>query len=264
MPVTVKKAGQVLAKAVTKKSGLRAVTAADAPHVSPAHESLTGTAEPWKGWFQSLIRDAIGEKRFRTYREWTNFMPDDIYDLVQAPKPDQKIPISKTDPTVTHMYRYPSPGSQAPVRLPEFEKDEDPYDTAYFKRDTRRRFLNSELGDPSVEKVKLSLMDAEDPDVQEEKAKLEGGPTSSPGNQGRFATGPSDFDPTGLRATMSVSWESLEKSLDANMPNHLPTPTWVGQEEEIIQWHEERDLPVPVGAYYEALKVPRELRVARW
>ena len=37
-----------------------------------------------------------------------------------------------------------------------------------------------------------------------------------------------------------------------------------GKEEEIIKWHEDRDLPVPVGGYYEALKVPVERRVARW
>jgi hypothetical protein len=162
------------------------------------------------------------------------------------------------------MYRNPSPGSQKPVRLPEFAEGEDPYDTSYFKRDTRRRYLNSELGDEGVEAAKLRLMNPEDLDVQEEVAKLEAGPASSPGNKGKFATGPSDFDPTGLRATMSVSWESLNKSLDDYMPDHLPTPTWEGNEEAVIKYYEERDLPVPVGGYYEAMKVPRERRVATW
>lgn len=93
---------------------------------------------------------------------------------------------------------------------------------------------------------------------------IEEGPESSPGNKGRFATGPSDFDPSGLRATMSVTWDKLEESLDEHMPDHLPTPEWFGREEEIIRWHEERDLPVPVGGYYQALKVPYEKRVAMW
>ena len=39
--------------------------------------------------------------------------------------------------------------------------------------------------------------------------------------QGRFATGPSDFDPSGLRATMSVTWDETEKSLDTYMPDHV-------------------------------------------
>jgi len=82
--------------------------------------------------------------------------------------------------------------------------------------------------------------------------------------QGRFATGPSDFDPSGLRATMSVTWDETEKSLDSYMPDHLPTPTWVGKEEEVAKWYEERDLPVPFGAPYEGLVVPRERRIAYW
>ena len=36
-----------------------------------------------------------------------------------------------------------------------------------------------------------------------------------------FATGKSDFDPSGLRATMSTNWEATEASLDANMPDHV-------------------------------------------
>ena len=63
---------------------------------------------------------------------------------------------------------------------------------------------------------------------------------------------------------MSVTWEKLEESLDSHMPDHLPEPVWVGHEEEILKWHEDRDLPVPVGSYYKALKVPYEQRVATW
>lgn len=63
---------------------------------------------------------------------------------------------------------------------------------------------------------------------------------------------------------MSVTWDAVEKSLDEHMPDHLPTPVWVGHEEEIIQWHKERDLPVPVGGYYKELKMPYNQRVATW
>jgi len=162
------------------------------------------------------------------------------------------------------VYRYPSPGSQEPPNLPEFDEGEDPYDNGYFKTDTRRRYDYSELGNPERERLKLELMDQNDPNVQEELKALEAGPESSPGNNGRFATGPSDFDPSGLRATMSVTWKKLEESLDAHMPDHLPEPTWAGREEEVIKWYEDRDLPVPVGEYYEYLKVPYERRVAQW
>lgn len=243
----------------------RAVTAEESPTIQPARVSSTESLMPWRGWFQRFLQDKVlSPERYRKFREIFFFMPDDIYDLQQSPKPNQKIVISRTDPTVTAMYRTPSPGSQQPTVQPEFEEGEDPYDTNYFKRDTRRRYLGSEIGNKENELVKLSLMDANDPAVQEEIKVVTKGPVSSPGNQGRFATGPTDFDPTGLRATMSVTWGALEQSLDTHMPDHLPTPVWVGHEASIMQWHKDRDLPVPVGGYYQALKVPVQRRVARW
>lgn len=243
----------------------RAVTEEEAPTILPARESNKTSMMPWKGWFQSFLKEnVLSPEQFKKFRETFFFMPDDIYDLQQSPMPTKKIPISKEDPSITAMWRYPSPGSQKPARQPEFDEGEDPFDSGYFKKDTRRRYLSSEMGNPELEKAKLQLMDAEDPAVEEEIAKLEAGPESSPGNKGMFATGPSDFDPSGLRATMSVTWEKLESSLDAHMPDHLPTPVWRKQEQEIMAWHKERDLPVPVGGYYQALKVPRERRVATW
>lgn len=269
MTVTVKKVGEKLAKSVLAKEKVplrpaRAVTASEADSIQPAPHSNTSTLTPWKSWFSRWARDNIGEDKYQKFRNTFYFMPDDIYDLQQSPKPNQKIPISKIDPTITAQFRYPSPGSQKLPVMPEFDETEDPYDTAYYKRDTRRRYLSSELGDAALEKAKLQLMDKNDPAVQAELAKVEEGPASSPGNKGVFATGPSDFDPTGLRATMSANWTELEKSLDANMPDHLPTPIWMGQEESIIAWYQERDLPVPIGGVYAPLKVPRNRRVARW
>lgn len=264
MGVTIRKAGEVAAK--TAKKALRpprAVSAAEAPTIEPHTTSSTKPMMPWKGWFQRWLQETVGEEKFQKFRSTVFFWPDDIYDLQQSPKMDQKIPISKTDPSITAQYRTPSPGSQKIARIPEFEADEDPYDTGYFKKDTRRRYLSSELLNPEIEKAKLELM-GDDPAVAEEMKKIEAGPESSPGNKGRFATGPTDFDPSGLRATMSTTWSAMEKSLDEHMPDHLPTPTWVGKEAELIAWHAERDLPLPVGGYYEALKVPRERRMARW
>ncbi|EEC45102.1 predicted protein [Phaeodactylum tricornutum CCAP 1055/1] len=278
MTITVRKAAEGVAKVVGQKAAAphaaakislrspRAVTLAEAKAdaIQPARESTKTTMTPWRGWFERVLQEVIGEERVKKIKDTMLFMPDDIYDLEQSPKPSQKIPISKTDPTITAMYRYPSPGSQESVRIPEFENGKDPYDTGYFKRDTRRRYQFEELGDPDIEKAKLELMDPNDPQVQEDKKRVEAGPASSPGNKGVFATGPSDFDPTGLRATMSVTWSELNKSLDAHMPDHLPTPTWMKDKEAIIAWHKERDLPVPVGPVYEGLKVPVYLRVARW
>ena len=263
-------AASKVVKAVTRKAlnTPRAVSIAEAKmdSVEPNRKPSEETMMPWKGWFQSYMKENF-PIQFEKVRNFFLFMPDDITDLQQQASPNTKIPISKDDPTMTHMYRYPSPGSQKAPRMPNFEEgfQPDPYDSGYFKRDTRRRNKFSELGDTEVEKAKLQFMNPDDPAVQEEKQKVLEGPTeSSVGNKGVFATGPSDFDPTGLRATMSVTWGALEKSLDSHMPNHMPTPVWVGKEKEILDWHEKKDLPVPVGGYYQALKVPTNRRIARW
>uniref|UniRef100_A0A7S3P9X4 Uncharacterized protein n=1 Tax=Amphora coffeiformis TaxID=265554 RepID=A0A7S3P9X4_9STRA len=241
----------------------RAVSATEAPTIRPHRESTKSTMMPWNQWFQRFIQDSFGEERYQKFRKFMFFDADVPYETGPI-YPAVKVPISKDDPTKFAMYRTPSPGSQPPVKLPTFDKDEDPYDSGYFKRDTRRRYLSSELGDPDLEKRKLAFLDQNDPAVKEELEKLEAGPESSPGNKGVFATGPSSFDPTGLRATMSVTWASMNKSLDAHMPNHLPTPVWMERAEEVKKSYESKGIPVPVGEYYSALKVPRERRVASW
>ncbi|CAB9522145.1 expressed unknown protein [Seminavis robusta] len=269
--VTIRKAGEVVSTGALRAAGSqtplatpRAVSKEEAPFIAPARESTKTTMMPWKGWVQRFIGDTFGEDRLKQFRQNVFFIEDDVYDL-NTPNQSKKVPISKTDPSITAQYRYPSPGSQPAVRIPDMYDDEDPYDSGYFKRDTRRRYNFSELKNPETEKLKLEYMDQNDPTVQEAKEELMNAkPASSPGNQGRFATGPTKFDPTGLRATMSVTWEETEKSLDTFMPDHLPTPTWVGKEDEVAKWYEDRDLPVPFGAPYEGLKVPVERRVVVW
>mmetsp|Transcript_21935 Transcript_21935/g.28402 ORF Transcript_21935/g.28402 Transcript_21935/m.28402 type:complete len:264 (+) Transcript_21935:159-950(+) len=263
MVIQVKKAGEL----VTRNVVARAISAKEAPMIAPARESTKVSMMPWKGWVQRLLRDQIGEKRFAQFREAVFFWPDDHSDL-DTPAPGQQVSVSADGKTM-RTYRYPSPGSEGPVKLPKFDVDtnEDPYDSGYFKHDTARRDEYAELGNPHIEQLKLSLLDRKypnDPTILAEIAKLEEGPKSSPGNKGVFATGPSSFDPTGLRATMSVNWKSLNKSLDDNMPNHIPTPIWVGREEEEDKHYTDRGMPAPFGAYYEPLKVPTWRRVATW
>ncbi|OEU17106.1 hypothetical protein FRACYDRAFT_217468 [Fragilariopsis cylindrus CCMP1102] len=112
------------------------------------------------------------------------------------------------------------------------------------------------------ESASYHMQDPNDPEVQEAKKQLAIGPASSPGNKSQFATGPSDFDPTGLRAVMAVNNEELFKSLDKHMPDHLPTPTWQAHEEELFKWYKDRGLPVPIGGNVNLVSTKR--RIAMW
>lgn len=139
-----------------------------------------------------------------------------------------KLGISEEDPNLKHQFRYPSPGSQPPVREPETDASfgnaaDDPYDVAYYKRDTGRRYT-SEPGEGQqrdLEKIRLELLPQDDPRVKEAMEEFEKGPGSSPGNKGQFALAKTNYDPTGLRASMSTSWKATQESLDSNMPDHV-------------------------------------------
>ena len=201
--------------------GPRAVGKDEAPNVEPARESTKETMMPWRGWVGRFLQDRIGDERYELLRKTFYFMPNDPHNLQQAPMPSTKTTLSNDGEEAG--FREVSPGSQPPVRIPTEELDDDPYDSGYFKRDTRRRYIDPEFPHPDIEKLKLNMMDPDDPDVQEAKKKLEAGPTSSPGNKGRFPTGPSDFDPSGLRAVMSVNPKAMNDALDKHMPDHVST-----------------------------------------
>lgn len=243
MPVTIKKVGQIAASKVfetAKKSSAatttvtgahhitptrevvppRAVNKTEAPHMIPSKESTTQTMMPWKGWVDRLMKDRMDPKTYKNVIDYFHFWPDDSTDLMMQPYAAHKYPLTDDGKTQA-TYRNPSPGSQPAVDVPLDELDADPYDTAYFKRDTRRRYVDPEFPHSDVEQLKLDMQDPDDPEVIAAKEKLHAGPPSSPGNGGRFATGPSDFDPTGLRAVMAVNNKALFESLDRHMPDHV-------------------------------------------
>lgn len=253
-----KKAGETVAKTVLKEA--RSVTAKEAPTIAGATKSSEETMMPWKGWVGRMIKERFGEERYQAMRQLVFYRPDDIHDMHQIPNPSTKVPLNE-DGSETRQFRYPSPGSEPPVRIPKIEPGKDPYNISYYTRDTGRRGLDRANPDPELQSMKLALMDPDSPEVQEMKDALE--PKSSPGNQGRFATGPTDYDSTGLRAAMSANHDSLEASLDANMPDHLPYPEWYDKQEEIVAFYEEKGLPVPFGATGWG-ETPKSARVAKW
>jgi hypothetical protein len=237
MTVTIKKVGEAVATRViqTGKNAAKraaavhptkevnpphAVNKLEAPHMIPAKESTKTTMMPWSGWINRFLKDKLPENQYKTLRDTFYFMPEGKVDaMIQMHTPATKIPISQDGQEAS--FREVSPGSQGFVDIPLFDLGDDPYDSGYFKRDTRRRYIDPEFPHPDIEQLKLDMMDPDDPEVQEAKKKLAAGPPSSPGNKGNFPTGPSDFDPSGLRAVMSVTNAELQKELDSHMPDHV-------------------------------------------
>lgn len=257
--------GSVRASSSTKTAP-KAVSLEESKTAIPNTTSTTESMMPWEGWFSSLLRSKMGDEKYERFRGMFLFRPDDVHGLEQSYRPNTRIRL--TDQGDEAVFRHPSPGSQDPVRLPDADEGhyrEDPYNVAYYPTDTRRRGQDPAFPHPETEALRIEMMmdGSDDPRVEEARKKLEEGPGSSPGNKGTFATGRSDYDPTGLRATMSANHEAMNKELDKVMPNHLPTYSWVERQDEIMAWHEENDLPLPMGGF-EHTYIPTEGRVARW
>lgn len=249
----------------TTKIAAKSITVAEMKTAIPSSSSTEESMMPWEGWFSSFLKSKMGEK-YQPFRDFWMFRPDDINNFEQMPKPNVKHPI--TEDGKTHMFRHVSPGSQPPVNIPDADVGtlrDDPFQVTYYPTDTRRRFNDPANPNPELERIKVEMMggDENDPRVQAALKKLEEGTGSSPGNKGMFATGKSDYDPSGLRATMSASHEAMNAELDRNSPNHLPTPCWVDKQDEIIAWYEERNLPIPPGGVGASF-IPTEGRIARW
>lgn len=224
----------------------------------------------WDGWFSRFMKEKLGPDRFEKVRDAVLWRKDDEWGLEQHPRPDSEMRISKEDPTKTVRFRHPSPGSAPQPNLPAADEgsyEEDPYNIAYYPIDTRTKKMDPAFKDPQLEQARLELMDPNDPAVKEAKEKfalaLEEGPGSSPGNKGMFATGKSDFDPTGLRATMSTNHAAVKKVMDSKFPSQIPLPYWYYDQDETIEWYESRGLPVPLGGLPKN-RMPTERRIAKW
>mmetsp|Transcript_41574 Transcript_41574/g.71176 ORF Transcript_41574/g.71176 Transcript_41574/m.71176 type:complete len:274 (-) Transcript_41574:210-1031(-) len=259
-----KQAAEIAAKAVSRADVASGAAPKTTPSAAPDESMM-----PWNGWFSSFLKDKLGTEKYDKLRRTVLYRPDDYTGFEQLPRPATKLGISEEDPNLTHQFRHPSPGSQPPVELRETDPSfgnagDDPYDVTYYKRDTGRRYTSEPGAEHrDLEEIKLGLLPQDDPRVKEAWEEFQKGPGSSPGNGGRFALAKTDYDPSGLRASMSTSWKATQESLDANMPDHLPTPVWMEKQDEIIAWYEERDLPVAIGGTGFG-QTPTYARVARW
>jgi len=243
---------------------LRAVTKEEAPFIKPPKETSQEPALPWKGWMERKFRKSMSPETFDSVKGFFYFWPEDPNNLNQLPYPNDQHVVSK-DGKESVAIREVSPGSQPAVDIPKHDLEDDPYDSGYFKKDTRRRYVDPEFPNPEIEQLKLDMLDANDPEVIEAKKRLAEGPLSSQGNGGVFANGVSETQMGGLRAVMSVTNKELFAELDKHMPDHLPTPTWAADEEKVkeqIQWYKDRGLPVPIGGNFNGVSLKR--RIAKW
>ena len=246
-----------------------------APKVDP---STTGdfapndgneTMMPWNGWFSDALKKGLGDEKYEKLRRTVLFKPDDIHNFEGVPQSARL-----TMPGVERIKgpRYPAPGSRPIPTIPKDPEGTDPYDINYYSRDTRRNG-NTRIHYTIVKSKDVAALLEQNP-----SAKIEGSTDDelvmasaleplkgigSPGNGGMFATGKSDFDPTGLRAAMQTSHAQMEARLAEHQPTQLPTYEWEGRQEELLADWKAKGLPVQPGQGA-AWAMPKGARVASW
>lgn len=169
-------------------------------------------------------------------------------------------PLPKKGELAPHGFRSPSPGVIREVNIPKFdykidengEVDHEPlYNNAYYVRDTARNCVEKPL-----RMVNPALIDT---------MVIVPNPRGNPSNSSPGSKNPDvlAWDPTGLRTSMTATNEALEISIASHMPDHLPTPQWHKDAEQIMaKW--EKDGTHPVMGRGLRMKEPDNFRVFRW
>jgi hypothetical protein len=173
------------------------------------------------------------------------FVPKQVWEkarnavLYRAEDPNQMMQVMPQKMNTTGVeriqgYRFPAPGSRAGAHVPEVENEDDIYDIGFSKRNNLlvnrgdSYTINSSKGPVTVD------MDKPRP-LTHGKRKI----TLLP------------YDPSGLRTTKTITWESLDKVLAKNAaPDHLPKPAWWADRFEMVRIAEAKGLPTPMGKRY--------------
>ncbi len=265
---------------------------------------------PWDGtgdghgWFSRFLQEKLGEERYQKLRSVMLFRADDHHQLGPGPR-NARVGM----PGVPRIqgFRYPSPGQREAAQIPTSDLDNDPYNIAFYPRDTVRnkpldriRIQGSSMTkdehlahlahrDAHIEEYTETVEEAREvaknlPEAEAAKylVPFDGGLTKvtrratttkesrlasykkgSPGNKGVFATGPSSFDPSGLRATMSTNWAAMYGELEKHRPTQLVRYEWWDEQDDIIAKYEAKGIPPPPGRP-QPLNVPERARVASW
>jgi hypothetical protein len=258
------------------------VPKADASKVaaSTGEPGVDESMMPWNGWFSRLLKDKLGEDKFQKLRNVMLFRPDDIHNLEGVPiNARQKVPgVDRIQG-----YRYPSPAERTPANIPRQDYDptgeggigKDPFNIAYYARDTRRNDPSTAIHSFPGQGMKIEaphrsdkirVIDANSPMTNEQESIELANPATmgSPGNNSVFATGKSSYDDTGgLRAAMSTSHEKMNAELLKHMPTQLPKYEWEDRQDELCAKWDAHGLPPSPGAPVK-WNMPDQARVASW
>ena len=200
------------------------------------------------GWISQFV-NSLSPDMQKNLREFFLFKPNDTQnELWPMPRNKHSYPGVER----SKGFRYPSPGSQGPVNIPQVVSDDSIFDTKYLSRDTRRYPREIISWTPGYKlPVESTFPDAEPG----------GKALGAPGTFGNPAV--KKYDETGLRSAMTATNPELEKSLLAHMPIHNVHYEYDGIGNQIVEACDKKGIPIPPGRRT-PIAVPKRARMARW
>lgn len=143
-----------------------------------------------------------------------------------------------TDGSTRAAYRFPAPGNLDHPAIPDKTSNRN-YEITHYTRDTTR----------TAEPITILRVDPSRPAAIETQEFVQ----ITDGSAGNKNSDVLNYDPSGLRTTMTASHEALQASLAALQPNHLPESAWAGDAEAIIQEYTKKGLPPVPGKDFSSM-----------
>jgi len=199
---------------------------------------MSGLGTVWKKILPASVYDSI--KAVLTYR------PNDPLNLwQQVPQMQKQVNIERIKG-----YRYPAPGSREGASVPIRESEDDIYDVKQYSRDPRNVPDEEQLFVNTSKKTVL----------------LEPSAIQKVGSPGANIPAVKQYDPSGLRASMTATWKELDIAIAKNAtPNHFPRPDWETPEgmAAIIKDAETKGIPITMGKRH-VMKASSNYNNERW
>ena len=172
------------------------------------------------------------------------FRPDDPNNLLQQwPQKDYDGGVDRIEG-----YRYPAPGSRPEANVPQ-RTDDQVYDMKKYTHDPR----NLKSNDVTYINSRIPLLIDESKVVRKGSMNRKENPAVKA------------YDPTGLRATVTATWDEMDKALAENAaPNHLPRPEWENDFEQIMNECIRKGIPIREGRRMKLTQTSGDYNKMKW
>ena len=173
------------------------------------------------------------------------FSPEDPNNLMQQwPQKDYDGGVERIQG-----YRFPAPGSRPEAHIPMMP-DDQLFDNKKYSHDSRnfksqnKTFINSKKNPTLIDESLVPRVGSTDRKPHPAISR---------------------YDPTGLRATISATWDEMDKALEKNArPDHLVHYEWEADYDKIVADCQRKGIPIRLGRRLKLEEVTSNYNKIKW